>query len=115
MTQYEEEWVQECLSQYRDRINSTPALISLLFHANLLPEQITTKKEAKILANICIAYNLGLAAVQPSGTILSYPKVSRVEVIGTLRRDYTNIEADAVNVSIQDAGQTLKIFLNTRK
>lgn len=59
MTQTESEYVQVYLSRYLTKINNTPALLSLLYDANMLPEQIVTEKDAKAVAAICIAYGLG--------------------------------------------------------
>ena len=40
-------------------VNKTPALVSLLYDANLLPEQVETEQEAKNLIAIIISYKLG--------------------------------------------------------
>ena len=40
-------------------VNKTPALVSLLYDANLLPEQVETEQEAKNLIAIITGYKLG--------------------------------------------------------
>jgi len=50
----------------------------------------------------------------PNGDFLkNYPDVTRVEVIDQISRVYTNYECSNVQVSLQDDGQTLKVFLFT--
>lgn len=41
----------------------------------------------------------------------SYPKVTRVEVIDNSGRAYTEYNAADVQISFQDDGKTLKVFL----
>jgi len=55
----EAETVQNIVSTYRATINSTPALLSLLYDADLLPEQITSMRGAISMAAVVEAYNLG--------------------------------------------------------
>lgn len=43
--------------------------------------------------------------------INSYPDVTRVEVIGSYGREYVRYECSNVQVSLQDNGQTIKVFL----
>ena len=43
--------------------------------------------------------------------INSYPNVTRVEVIGSEGREYVRYECSNVQVSLQDDGQTIKVFL----
>ena len=43
--------------------------------------------------------------------IKSYPDVTRVEVIGSDGREYVRYECSNVQVSLQDDGQTIKVFL----
>ena len=45
-----------------DIITSTPDLLSLLYDAGMLPEQITTKRDAIAVAAVCEAYQAGLRA-----------------------------------------------------
>jgi hypothetical protein len=45
-----------------------------------------------------------------SDTIQDYPKVTRVEVIGD-GREYTNTKCSKVQISFQDDGRTIKVFL----
>ena len=40
-----------------------------------------------------------------------YPDVTRVEVIGSEGREYVRYECSNVQVSLQDDGQTIKVFL----
>jgi uncharacterized protein YqiB (DUF1249 family) len=50
----------------------------------------------------------------PNGDFLkNYPDVTRVEVIDQISRVYTNYGCSNVQVSLQDNGQTLKVFLST--
>ena len=46
-----------------------------------------------------------------SDFIKSYPDVTRVEVIGSEGREYVRYECSNVQVSLQDDGQTIKVFL----
>ena len=48
-------------------------------------------------------------------TIYGMPEVSRVEVIGDGGRIFTNHDICDVQVSIQDGGRTLKVFLAGNK
>lgn len=43
--------------------------------------------------------------------IKNYPDVTRVEVIGSNGREYVRYECSNVQVSLQDDGQTIKVFL----
>ena len=43
--------------------------------------------------------------------IKNYPDVTRVEVIGSEGREYVRYECSHVQVSLQDDGQTIKVFL----
>jgi septum formation topological specificity factor MinE len=48
----------------------------------------------------------------PNGDFLRYyPEVTRVEVITNIGRKYVQHECSNVNVSLQDDGQTIKVFL----
>lgn len=48
----------------------------------------------------------------PNGDhIKNYPDVTRVEVIGSEGREYVRYECSNVQVSLQDGGQTIKVFL----
>jgi hypothetical protein len=58
----EEQAAQSFLTEYRRTINETPALLSLLYDADLLPEQIVTVRGAKSTAAVVIAYRLGFDA-----------------------------------------------------
>jgi hypothetical protein len=49
---------------------------------------------------------------QPNGDFLkNYPEVTRVEVITNNGREYVQYECSNVQVSLQDGGQTIKVFL----
>jgi hypothetical protein len=50
----------------------------------------------------------------PNGDFLkNYPDVTRVEVITDTGREFVRYECSNVQVSLQDDGQTLKVFLFT--
>ena len=50
--------------------------------------------------------------LMPNGDFLySYPKVTRVEVITNNGRELVRYECSDVQVSLQDDGQTIKVFL----
>jgi hypothetical protein len=49
---------------------------------------------------------------QPNGDFIkNYPKVTRVEVITNSGREFVRYECSDVQVSLQDDGQTIKVFL----
>jgi hypothetical protein len=49
---------------------------------------------------------------RPNGDFLySYPQVTRVEVITNNGRELVRYECSNVRVSLQDDGQTIKVFL----
>jgi hypothetical protein len=49
---------------------------------------------------------------QPNGDFLkNYPDVTRVEVITNNGREFVRYECSNVQVSLQDDGQTIKVFL----
>ncbi len=56
----EEQRVTAILRPYRDKIGRTPALLSLLYDADMLPEQIITTRGAISVAAVVTAYELGL-------------------------------------------------------
>jgi hypothetical protein len=50
--------------------------------------------------------------LMPNGDFLySYPQVTRVEVITNNGRELVRYECSDVQVSLQDDGQTIKVFL----
>lgn len=50
--------------------------------------------------------------VMPNGDFLySHPQVTRVEVITNNGREFVRYECSNVQVSLQDDGQTVKVFL----
>ena len=49
----------------------------------------------------------------PNGDFLkNYPEVTRVEVITSNGREFVQYECSNVQVSLQDDGQTIKVFLD---
>lgn len=51
--------------------------------------------------------------VYPDGdSIESFPQVTRVEVISKKGREFVQYDCSDVQVSMQDDGQTLKVFLS---
>jgi hypothetical protein len=49
---------------------------------------------------------------QPNGDFIkNYPEVTRVEVITDSGREFVKYECSDVQVSLQDDGQTIKVFL----
>lgn len=54
-----EEGVEPILAAYRQRINETPELLSLLYDADLLPEQIVSMRGAKSMAAVVEAFEAG--------------------------------------------------------
>jgi hypothetical protein len=47
------------IEAHRSKINETPAILSLLYDLNLLPEQVVTYRDAMLMAGICRAFALG--------------------------------------------------------
>jgi hypothetical protein len=47
------------IGAHRLIINETPALLSLLYDLNLMPEQVATYREAMLMAGMCRAFSLG--------------------------------------------------------
>lgn len=74
------------LSSYLGLINSTPVLLSLLYDANMLPEQTTTVRGALSTAAVCEAYK---AALQPSSAADAKPVDARA-ICEALGFDPTN-------------------------
>ena len=85
-----------------------------------LPEEelLMSEQEKKALESFGIDYEdfRGENDVDyeaPNGDyIKSYPLITRVEVIGKDGREYVNYECSNVQVSEQDQGRTLKVFLS---
>jgi hypothetical protein len=61
-----ESGVEEVLSAYRKRINETPILLSLLYDADLLPEQIISVRGAISMAAVVEAYEAGRHSIDAS-------------------------------------------------
>lgn len=59
IAQTEAEYAQKIVQQYRNIISETPLLISLLYDADLLPEQIRTVRGAISMSAVVIAYKEG--------------------------------------------------------
>jgi len=62
MTEESDE-VSNILQPYLTMINETPVLLSLLYDADVLPEQISSARDAIFVAAICTAYQLGVYSV----------------------------------------------------
>ena len=60
--------VSEILRPYLAQINSTPALISLLYDAGMMPEQTVSAQGAIRVATVVEAYNAGVLSVQGGET-----------------------------------------------
>ena len=53
------------------------------------------------------------SVLAPNGdSIEAFPHVNRVEVIGKNGREFVEYDCSKVQVSIQDEGRTLKVFLS---
>lgn len=59
-----EDGVEEIVAPYREQINTTPMLLSLLYDADLLPEQIVSMRGAKSMAAVVEAYEAGRRSAQ---------------------------------------------------
>ena len=59
-------------------------------------------------------FRLVKAAPTMSFSMQAFPDVSRVELVDNSKRVYTLYGAEDVQLSFQDDGRTLKIFLRTR-
>lgn len=55
--------VKGILSGYVNLINETPELLSLLYDADMLPEQTVTVRGAIAVAAVCEAYEIGLRSL----------------------------------------------------
>lgn len=55
----EEELAQGLIAQYRSIISNTPDILSLLYDADLLPEQLVSVRGAISMAAVVEAYKLG--------------------------------------------------------
>ncbi len=62
----EQEPAQEAILPFTEEINSNPGLLSLLYDAALLPEQVATIKDARSMIAIVLAYRLGRQAGEGS-------------------------------------------------
>jgi hypothetical protein len=87
-------------------------------HEEMLEEAARREAENKALASLGIEYGdfEGEDDVDyeaPNGDyIKSYPLINRVEVISKNGREYVQYDCSHVQVSEQDDGRTLKIFLS---
>lgn len=59
---------QQILASYLPMINATPLLLSLLYDADMLPEQTVTVRGAISVAAVCEAFKAGQEAAQPAAT-----------------------------------------------
>ena len=64
IAQTENEYAQNIVQEYRAVISATPVLLSLLYDADLLPEQIITVRGAISMSAVVIAYREGVKAGQ---------------------------------------------------
>ena len=53
----------------------------------------------------------GNLATPNSDFLYSYPQVTRVEVVTNNGREFVRYECSNVQISLQDDGQTVKVFL----
>lgn len=60
----EKEAAQEIVQKFRKQISETPALVSLLYDADMLPEQIVSIRGSVSMAAVCIAYDDGQKSMQ---------------------------------------------------
>ena len=87
-------------------------------HEEMLEEAARREAENKALASLGIEYEdfKGENDVDyeaPNGDyIKSYPLINRVEVIGKNGREFVQYDCSNVQVSEQDEGRTLKVFLS---
>ena len=87
-------------------------------HEEMLEEAARREAENKALESLGIDYedfkgedNVDYEA--PNGDyIKSYPLINRVEVIGKNGREFVQYDCSNVQVSEQDNGRTLKVFLS---
>lgn len=61
----EAEYVEQILAHYRSTISNSSELLSLLYDADLLPEQIISARGAKSMAAVVEAYKLSNKEVKP--------------------------------------------------
>jgi hypothetical protein len=85
-------------------------------HLNLTPEEIqelrTNKQQLTEYGRDKIRELMNKDIQMPNGDFLkNYPDVTRVEVITNNGREFVQYECSNVQVSLQDDGQTLKVFL----
>lgn len=69
------------LSTYTAQINSTPDLLSILYDADMLPEQTETVRGAISIGAVCEAYNTGLAAHPQEAAVPQGGEDAEFEVI----------------------------------
>lgn len=77
------------------------------------PSKARVAKQMKFLEAMKMLWEAGLLPHiedNSKDTITSYPKVTRVEVIGN-GREYVNMDAKNVQISFQDDERTIKIFI----
>ncbi len=63
----EQDKVVQIIQPYRALISDTPALISLLYDADMMPEQIVSIRGAISVAAVCEAYQAGFDAGRLGG------------------------------------------------
>jgi len=60
----EKDAAHDLVQKFRKQISETPVLLSLLYDADLLPEQIVSMRDAISMAAVCIAYDEGRMSVE---------------------------------------------------
>ena len=84
IAQTEAEYAQKIVQQYRNIISETPLLLSLLYDADLLPEQIRTVRNAISMSSVVIAYKEGKNATSAAltqsraETAAAYERAARI-------------------------------------
>lgn len=92
--------------------------VECMTHEEMLEEAAKREAENKSLESLGIQYGdfEGEDSVDyyaPNGDyIKSYPLINRVEVIGKNGREYVQYDCSNVQISEQDDGRTLKVFLS---
>lgn len=55
-------YIELAVQEYAHKINENPDLLSVLYDADLLPEQIRTVRDVISMVAVCEAYNAGRAS-----------------------------------------------------
>ena len=92
--------------------------VASMNHEEMLEEAAKREAENKALASLGIEYGDfegedDVDYYAPNGDyIKSYPLINRVEVIGKNGREFVQYDCSNVQISEQDEGRTLKVFLS---